>query len=298
MIPRLLALATFGFLVVFELFGGAGTAPAQEMSTGEREPRLERHPVSVARNGARNSAQAADSLTGFLGTYDRERARSIERHYREVGNAEKRVLEERFGLIRHSFRVSADPRGIYSYWDPKRHSSWIRFEVLREITEGWYSAYYFFDGVIRPNVFAGTRRVYSDETAVHEKVHLIQPRLYAAIGLECHWKRLDDPCAASMEPVAAYLTEYAMLKRIAPGLDDKSLNRRLQRRFEREAERCDANRSLARCPDSRRVQEYLVLPIEIARFVDQYGLEGGLRRFVEAIDEGDVVVEPRSSAGI
>jgi len=89
-----------------------------------------------------------------------------------------------------------------------------------------------------------------------------------------------------------------MLKRIAPGLDDKSLNWRLQRRFEREAERCDANRSLARCPDSRRVQEYLVLPIEIARFVDQYGLEGGLRRFVEAIDEGDVVVEPRSSAGI
>lgn len=298
MIPRLLALATFGFLVVFELIGGTGSAPAQEISTREAGPRLERHAVSVARNAARNPAQAADSLTGLLGTYDRERARSIERHYHEAGNAEQRILEKRFGLIRHSFRVSADPRGIYGYWDSKRHPAWVRFEVLREITEGWYSAYYFFDGVIRPNVFARTKRVYSDDTAVHEKVHLIQPRLYATIGLACHWKMLDDACAASMEPVAAYLTEYAMLKRNAPGLDDKSLNRRLQRHFEGEAERCDANRSLARCPESRRVREYLVLPIEIARFVDRHGLEGGIRRFVEAIDQGDVVVEPRSSAGI
>lgn len=287
MIPRAIAL---GALV---LGVGCGVASAQEPA-----PRLERHPVTVARATATNPAAALDTFIDALESFDRARAEAIEEHYREAGNREKRLLEKRFGLVEHRFRVSADPRDIYAYWDTGRHAARVRAEVLREITEGWYSAYYFFDGVIRPNVFARAWRLRSDETAVHEKIHLLQPRLYATLDLTCRWRRLDDPCAASMEPVAAYLTEWAVRKRVTPWRDDKSVNRRVGLHFERESRRCQENRSLPRCPEARRVHQYLVLPIEIAKLVDRYGLEGGLRRFVEAIGEGEVAVRTGSSAGI
>lgn len=287
MIPRAIAL---GILI---LGAGGGVASAQESA-----PTLERHPIAVARATATNPATALDDFREVLDGFDRVRAEKIEQHYRETGNREKRLLEKRFGLVEHRFRVSADPRDIYAYWDTGRHAAWIRAEVLREITEGWYSAYYFFDGVIRPNVFAPLWRLRSEETAVHEKIHLLQPRLYAALDLACRWRSLDDPCAASMEPVAAYLTEWAVRKRATPWRDDRSVNRSVGIHFERESRRCRQNESLPRCPEARRVQQYLVLPVEIAKLVDRYGLEGGLRRFVEAIDEGEVAVDTGSSAGI
>lgn len=286
-IPRAIPLAVF----IVGVWGGLAMGQ-------EAEPRLERHPMAVARAAAHSPAAAVDSFVGLLESFDRDRARRIEAHYREAGNGEKRLVEKRFGLVEHRFRVSADPREIYRYWDPRRHATWIRAEVLREITEGWYSAYYFFDGVIRPNVFAASWRTRSDETAVHEKIHLLQPRLYEVLGIRCRWRRLGDPCAASMEPVAAYLTEWALRKRNTPWRRDASVNRGAMRHFEHESRRCRANESLPRCPEGRRVREYLVLPIEVARLVERHGLEEGLRRFVRAIDAGEITVDSVSSAGI
>lgn len=271
----------------------SGVSIAQEST-----PTLERHPIAVARSVATNPTNTVDRLLGALASYDRSRAETIEDHYREAGNREKRLIEKRFGLVEHRFRVDADPREIYRYWDTGRHAAWVRAEVLREITEGWFSAYYFFDGVIRPNVFAPRWRLDSDETAVHEKIHLLQPRLYEVLGLACRWRRLDDPCAASMEPVAAYLTEWAVRKRSAPWRSDHSVNRGVRLHFERESERCRENLALPRCPEARRVQHYLVLPLEVADRVERHGLEEGLRRFVEAIGEGEVAVDAGSSAGI
>lgn len=221
-----------------------------------------------------------DSLLQILERFDADRVDELVARYDQRGNAEKRSLEQRFGVIQHRFRVDADPRGIFQRWVAAGYGESILVDALKEITQGRYSAYYFFDGVIRPNVFASDRYLAREESAVHEKVHLIQPAIYRRLSLRCRWTNPLDSCVRSLEPVAVYLTEYAVLDRRSPHLSDGSINRAIERYLVREAERCRYAADTPRCPAPHRVDEYIELPLEVARLVERYGLEGGIARFV------------------
>jgi hypothetical protein len=227
-----------------------------------------------------------DDVRQALARFDRNRARELESRYERSGDPEKRLLERRFGVIEHRFRVSADPYEILRRWEdglePKvREDPSQVVRILEEITEGRYAAYYFFDAVIRPNVFAPDAR--RRESMVHEKVHLIQPSVYKALGIRCIWIDPHDPCVRSLEPVAVYLTEYAMLKRGARERTDVSVNRAIMTYLDLEATRCGYPTPVARCPAARQVTEYILLPRELARDVARHGLEEGIRRFVAGL---------------
>jgi hypothetical protein len=221
-----------------------------------------------------------DSLLQILERFDADRVDELVARYDQRGNAEKRSLEQRFGVIQHRFRVDADPRGIFQRWVAAGYGESILVDALKEITQGRYSAYYFFDGVIRPNVFASDRYLARQESAVHEKVHLIQPAIYRRLSLRCRWTNPLDSCVRSLEPVAVYLTEYAVLDRRSPHLPDGSINRAIERYLVREAERCRYATDTPRCPAPHRIREYIELPLEVARLVERHGLEGGIVRFV------------------
>jgi hypothetical protein len=229
-----------------------------------------------------------DDMRQALARFDRDRARELESRYERSGDPEKRLLERRFGVIEHRFRVNADPYEILRRWkdglEPKVRDDPSRLvRILEEITGGQYAAYYFFDAVIRPNVFAPEVRLNQRESAVHERVHLIQPSVYKALGIRCIWIHPHDPCVRSLEPVAVYLTEYAMLKRAAPERTDASVNRAIIRHLEFEAARCGYAAPVARCPAARQVTEYILLPRELARDVARHGLEEGIRGFVAGL---------------
>jgi hypothetical protein len=232
-----------------------------------------------------------------LARFDRDQSRELELRYERSGNPEKRLLERRFGVIEHRFRVSADPHEILRRWEdglePKLRDDPSRvLSILEEITEGRYAAYYFFDAVIRPNVFAPEVRLERHESTVHEKVHLIQPSVYKALGIRCIWMDPHNPCVRSLEPVAVYLTEYAMLKRAAPERTDASVNRAIMTYLDLEAARCGYPVPVARCPAARQVTEYILLPRELAREVARHGLEEGIRRFVAGLtSQGTVAVQ-------
>ncbi|MCK5439595.1 MAG: hypothetical protein KAI97_06610, partial [Gemmatimonadetes bacterium] len=179
-----------------------------------------------------------DSLLQILERFDSDRVDELAARYDQRGNAEKRRLEKRFGVIEHRFRVNADPRGIFQCWVAAGHGEAVLVDALKEITQGRYAAYYFFDGVIRPNVFASDRYLARQESAIHEKVHLIQPAVYRQLGLRCRWTNPLDPCVRSLEPVAVYLSEYAALNRRSPHLSDGSINRAIENYLVLEAERC------------------------------------------------------------
>lgn len=228
---------------------------------------------------------AADSLRRALDSYDRTRAEGLEALYGETGEGEKRLLERRFGLIEHRFRVSGAPVEILRAWARQTDEGIESDGVLAEITAGRYAAYYFFDGVIRPNVFARDEAVRRQESPVHEKVHLIQPALYRALGLRCRWRHSADPCRRSLEPVAVYLTEYALLKRRDPQRSDASINRSIDRYLALENRRC-RSAPVPRCPTAEPVEQYVTLPLALARAVERHGLEEGIRRFVETLDSG------------
>lgn len=227
---------------------------------------------------------ASDSLRRALDSYDRARAERLEALYGETGEGEKRLLEQRFGLIEHRFRVSGAPAGIYRAWARQSEGDGVGADdVVAEITAGRYAAYYFFDGVIRPNVFARDAAVRRQESPVHEKVHLIQPALYRALGLRCRWRHGGDPCRRSLEPVAVYLTEYALLKRRDPQRSDASVNRSIDHYLALEHRRCRPA-PVPRCPTVEPIEEYVTLPLALARAVERYGLEEGIRRFVESLE--------------
>ena len=239
-----------------------------------------------------------DDARQALARHDRNRARELESRYEQSGNPEKRLIERRFGVIEHRFRVSADPYEILRRWedglDPKaRENPNQVVRILEEITEGRYAAYYFFDAVIRPNVFAPEARLERHESTVHEKVHLIQPSVYKALGIRCIWIDPDDPCIRSLEPVAVYLTEYAILKRAAPDRSDVSVNRAIMTYLDLEATRCGHSRPRARCPAARQVTEYMLLPGELAHEVARHGLEEGIRRFVAGLAASNPVALER-----
>ncbi len=221
-----------------------------------------------------------DSLLEILDRFDRERVDELVARYDQRGNAEKRRLEQRFGVIQHRFRVDADPRGIFRRWVAAGRTEPVLIDALKEITQGRYAAYYFFDGVIRPNVFASDRYLARQKSAIHEKVHVIQPAIYRQLGLRCGWTNPLDPCVRSLEPVAVYLTEYAMLNRRSPHLSDGSINRAIEGYLVLEAERCQHAGGTPRCPAAHRLHEYIELPLEVARLVERHGLEGGIARFV------------------
>lgn len=227
-----------------------------------------------------------EELLARLDGFDRDHVEALEARYRSEGNEERRVLERRFGLIEHRFRVSADPREIYRNLDHPRRSGADRVRLLREITRGDYSAYYFFDAVIRPNVFAPERYLGRTETPIHEKVHLIQPSLFEALGIRCVWLDPGDGCVRSIEPVAVYLTEYAMLARAAASRGDARANAMIARYLDFEARRCATGPPARRCPRRSQVEEYILLPRELARRVERHGLEEGIRRFVAEVGEG------------
>lgn len=274
------ALLALAFMTV-----GPSTALAQSSA-----PRSLRRvsPVVVEIWGPSGAVPAADQLRTSLDAYDTAQAEALERLYRENGDAEKRLLERRFGLIDHRFRVSASPAGIYGVWERSSEDPSIRLAALQEIAEGRYAAYYFFDGVIRPNVFARVATVRRQESPVHEKIHLIQPALYHALGITCRWRSAADPCARSVEPVAVYLTEYAILKRSDPHRSDVSVNRAIERYLAQEEDRC-RTAPASRCATRERLQEYVTLPRALAREVERRGLEEGLRRFIRALAAAEVV---------
>jgi hypothetical protein len=222
-----------------------------------------------------------DSLLQILERFDSGRVDELAARYDQRGNVEKRRLEKRFGVIEHRFRVNADPRGIFQRWVAAGYGEAVLVDTLKEITQGRYAAYYFFDGVIRPNVFASDRYLARQESAIHEKVHLIQPAVYRQLGLRCRWANALDPCVRSLEPVAVYLTEYAALNRRSPYLSDGSINRAIENYLVLEAERCRNAGGTPRCPAPHRVHEYIELPLEVARLVERHGLEGGIARFVD-----------------
>jgi hypothetical protein len=222
-----------------------------------------------------------DSLLQILDRFDADRVDELVARYDQRGNAEKRRLEQRFGVIEHRFRVDADPRGIFRRWVAAGRGEPILIDALKEITQGRYAAYYFFDGVIRPNVFASDRYLARLESAIHEKVHLIQPAIYRQLGLRCRWTNPRDSCVRSLEPVAVYLTEYAVLNRRSPHLSDGSINRAIEEHLALEAERCQYAGGTPRCPAEHRVHEYMELPLEVARLVERHGLKGGIARFVK-----------------
>lgn len=212
---------------------------------------------------------------GPFAAYDSNRAREIEARYERNGNAEKRILERQFGVIEHRFRVDADPFGIVRRLGGQR--------ALAEVLAGQFSAYYFFDGVIRPNVFAPEAYLDRSESAIHEKVHLIQPSVYKALGIRCLWKSRRDACVRSLEPVAVYLTEFALLKRQSPDRSDLSVNRAIERHLALEAFRCGAVAPTPRCPAAHRAEEYIHLPRDLSRLVSRHGLEEGIRRFITGL---------------
>lgn len=225
----------------------------------------------------------AAARPGPLAGYDSTRAREIEARYERNGNAEKRLLERRFGVIEHRFRVDSDPSGILrrlgGAGDIRRRAE----GALGEILAGQFSAYYFFDGVIRPNVFAPESYLDREESAIHEKVHLIQPSVYKALGIRCVWKSRRDGCVRSLEPVAVYLTEFALLKRQSPDRSDLSVNRAIERHLALEAFRCGSGTPAPRCPAADRALEYVHQPRDLARHVSRHGLEEGIRRFVTGL---------------
>lgn len=240
-------------------------------------------PTAIPLLGLDSSAAASaelDSLLQILDRVDANRVDELVARYDQRGNAEKRRLEERFGVIQHRFRVDADPRGIFRRWVAGGFGETVLVEALKEITQGRYAAYYFFDGVIRPNVFASDRYLARQESAIHEKVHLVQPAIYRRLGIRCAWTNPLDSCVRSLEPVAVYLTEYAMLNRRSPHLSDGSINRAIERYLVLEAERCRYAGGTPRCPATHRVHEYIELPLEVARLVERHGLESGIARFV------------------
>ena len=243
-------------------------------------------PTSIPLGGVDSPPAASaelDSLLQILDRFDSDRVDELVARYDQRGNAEKRRLEKRFGVIEHRFRVNADPRGIFQCWVAAGHGEPVLVDALKEITEGRYAAYYFFDGVIRPNVFASDRYVARQESAIHEKVHLIQPAIYRQLGLRCRWKNPLDPCVRSLEPVAVYLTEFAVLNRRSPYRSDGSINRAIENYLVLEAERCRYVGGRPRCPAPHRVNEYIELPLEVAHLVERHGLEGGIARFVDRL---------------
>lgn len=243
--------------------------------------------------GDPDPALRADSLVALLDGQDPVRLREIEARYVDGGEPEKRLLEERFGLIAHHYRVDADPRGIYRRYRDGGLEGASLVAALEEIVGGRYSAYYFFDGVIRPNVFSPDRFVGRRESALHEKVHLVQPSLYRALGMRCIWRDPRDRCVRSLEPVAVYLTAYARLRRDSPGWTDAQVNRRVERQLETESLRCGYGRPVPRCPDTQGVREYILEPLALAREVGRLGLEEGIRRYVEGLSPVDVAaLEP------
>lgn len=233
-------------------------------------------------------APGADTLLALLDEQDPDRLHEIEARYLDTGEPEKRLIEERFGLFAHHYRVDADPRGIYRRYRAGGLEGGSLVGALEEIVEGRYSAYYFFDGVIRPNVFAPDRFVGRRESAVHEKIHLLQPSLYRALGVPCLWRDPHDSCVRSLEPVAVYLTEFARLERDSPGQTDVEINRKIERHLELESTRCGYGRPAPRCPDARGVQEYIVEPLALSREVARRGLEEGIRRYIEGLSAVDV----------
>lgn len=240
-------------------------------------------PTAIPRLGLDSPPVAStelDSLLQILDRFDVDRAHELVARYDQRGNAEKRRLEQRFGVIQHRFRVDADPRGIFRRWVAAAREEPVLIDALKEITQGRYAAYYFFDGVIRPNVFASDRYLARQESAIHEKVHLIQPAIYRRLGIRCGWTNPLDRCVRSLEPVAVYLTEYAVLNRRSPHLSDGSINRAIEDYLVLEAERCQYAGPTSRCPAAHRVHEYIDLPLEVARMVERHGLEGGIAMFV------------------
>lgn len=233
-------------------------------------------------------AQPADSLRARLDAWEPARGAELEARFGEKGDPEKRLLELRFGLLHHRYRVDADPRGIVRRYREEGLEGAALQAALAEVLTGRYAAYYFFDGVIRPNVFAPARFTERPESALHEKVHLVQPALYQALGLRCSWHRPEDPCVRSLEPVAVYLTEFATLKRASPSRTDGSVNRAIERWLAVESVRCGYGRPVPRCPEPERVREYVVEPLELARTIERLGLEEGIRRYVESLAAGDL----------
>lgn len=254
--------------------------------------------VSALALGGEARGQSGDSLLARLDAWEASRRAELETRFGEDGDPEKRLLETRFGLFHHRYRVDADPRGIVRRYREEGLDGPALEAALEEVVNGRYAAYYFFDGVIRPNVFAPARFTGRTESALHEKVHLVQPALYRALGLRCVWHRADDPCVRSLEPVAVYLTEFATLKRASPSRPDQSVNRAIERWLEVESVRCGYGRPVERCPAPDRVQQYVLEPLVLARIVARHGLEEGIRRYVESLSPGDLagVAPDRSSA--
>ena len=237
-----------------------------------------------------------DSLLSVLDGFDRARLHELEVRYERSGNPEKRLLERRFGTIEHRYRVDADPRGIYRALKGDGPGTRSRGAVdperaIEEVLAGRFTAYYFFDGVIRPNVFAREPRRGRVESALHEKVHLIQPGVYRSLGIACRWLYRGDGCVRSLEPVAVYLTEYALLARRFPGRPEAEINGDIERWLALEAVRCGYGASVRRCPAGERAPDYVLLPLDLAREVARHGLEEGIRRFVSGLD-----VTPLASA--
>ena len=233
-------------------------------------------------------AQPADSLLARLDAWEPARGAELEARFSDQGDPEKRLLEIRFGLLQHRYRVDADPRGIVRRYREEGLEGAALRTALAEVLTGRYAAYYFFDGVIRPNVFAPARFTERAESALHEKVHLVQPALYQALGVRCAWHWPEDPCVRSLEPVAVYLTEFATLKRASPSRTDASVNRAIERWLAVESVRCGYGRPVPRCPDPERVQQYVVEPLELARAIGRLGLDEGIRRFIESLATGEL----------
>jgi hypothetical protein len=279
--------------ILLALLAGIGPAAAmQEVNAIAGSADVGR--PSATREPIEDIHARLDDLRQTLARFDRNRQRELESRYEQSGDPEKRLLERRFGVIEHRFRVNADPYEILRRWEaglePKvRDDPDQVLRILEEITEGRYAAYYFFDAVIRPNVFAPEARLERRESTVHEKVHLIQPSVYKALGIRCIWIDPHDPCIQSLEPVAVYLTEYAILKRAAPDRSDVSVNRAIMTYLDLEATRCGHSTPVARCPTARQVTEYMLLPGELAREVARHGLEEGIRRFVAGLADSNPV---------
>lgn len=237
--------------------------------------------------------QPQDSLLARLETWETSRKAELEARFGKEGDPEKRLLEARFGLVQHRYRVDADPRGIIRRYREEGLEGPALETALEEVVTGRYAAYYFFDGVIRPNLFAPPRFTERGASALHEKVHLVQPALYQALGLRCTWHRPDDACVRSLEPVAVYLTEFATVKRGSPSRSDQSVNRGIERWLTVESVRCGYGSPVARCPAPERVEQYISEPLELARMIGRLGVEDGIRRYVESLRSGDLAgVEP------
>ncbi len=237
--------------------------------------------------------QPADSLLARLDAWEASRGAQLEARFGEDGDPEKRLLEDRFGLFQHHYRVDADPREIVRRYREEGLEGRALQAALEEVVAGRYAAYYFFDGVIRPNVFAPARFTERGESALHEKVHLVQPALYQALGLRCAWHRTDDACVRSLEPVAVYLTEFATLKRASPSRTDQSVNRTIERWLAVESVRCGYGKPVPRCPAPERIHQYVFEPLELARTIGRLGVEEGIRHYVESLSAGDLAgVEP------